>query len=44
MDFYIGDFFYELEKGDSVYFDSGLPHFFKAKGNKPAKFIAIVMK
>lgn len=44
MDFYIGELFYELEKGDSVYFDSGIPHFFKAKGNKSAKFIAIVMK
>lgn len=44
MDFYIGELFYELEEGDSVYFDSGIPHFFKAKGNNLAQFIAIVMK
>lgn len=44
MDFYIGDLSYELEEGDSVYFDSGIPHFFKVKGNNNAQFIAIVMK
>ncbi|NLL56108.1 MAG: helix-turn-helix domain-containing protein [Clostridiales bacterium] len=44
MDFYIGDLRYELEEGDSVYFDSGIPHFFKVKGDQNAQFIAIVMK
>lgn len=44
MDFFIGELFYRLETGDSVYFDSGIPHFFKAVGNKSAKFLAIVMK
>ena len=44
MTFYIGDISYELEAGDSVYFNSGIPHAEKAKGDVPAQFIAVVMK
>ena len=35
---------YVLSEGDSVYFDSGLPHFINANDGKPAKFLAVVMK
>ncbi|MDP4118712.1 MAG: cupin domain-containing protein [Bacillota bacterium] len=44
MLFYIGDISYELNKGDSVYFDSSLPHAEKAIGTGPTKFIAVVIK
>ncbi|MGI5902427.1 MAG: helix-turn-helix domain-containing protein [Desulfitobacteriia bacterium] len=44
MEFYIGDMVYTLGEGDSVYFDSSVPHAMKAHGEKPAKFLAIVMK
>jgi quercetin dioxygenase-like cupin family protein len=42
--FYIGDISYELEEGDSVYFDSSIPHTEKATGDTPAQFIAVVVK
>lgn len=42
--FYIGDISYELEAGDSVYFDSGVPHAQKGKGEEPAQYIAVVIK
>lgn len=32
-----------LEEGDSLYFDSKLPHGMKALDNKPVKFIAVVL-
>lgn len=32
-----------LESGDSIYFDSGLPHGMVALDNKPAKFLAIIL-
>jgi len=32
-----------LNEGDSLYFDSSLPHGMKALGNKPAKFLAIIL-
>ena len=32
-----------LNEGDSLYFDSASPHGMKAVGDKPAKFIAIIM-
>ena len=37
---------YELElgEGDSLYFDSGYKHGFKAINGKPAKFLAIIFK
>lgn len=44
MKFYIGDISYELNKGDSIYFDSGKAHSFKAIGDKPLKFLAVVIK
>lgn len=44
MKFFIGDISYELETGDSVYFDSSVPHAEKAIGNEPASFIAVVIK
>ncbi len=44
MMFYLGDTSYQLDEGDSVYFDSGIPHAFQALGNEPAKFLAIVLK
>lgn len=34
---------YILEEGDSVYFDSGYNHTMSAVGDKPAKFIAVVL-
>ena len=42
--FYIGDISYELNKGDSVYFDSSVPHAMVALGDKEAQFIAVVIK
>ena len=44
MEFHIGSTVYELNEGDSVYFDSGVPHAMKALGSQPAKFIAVVIK
>jgi mannose-6-phosphate isomerase-like protein (cupin superfamily)/DNA-binding XRE family transcriptional regulator len=44
MRFYIGDISYDLEEGDSVYFDSGVPHAMRALNGKPAQFIAVVIK
>ncbi|MBE6618730.1 MAG: helix-turn-helix transcriptional regulator [Ruminococcaceae bacterium] len=44
MLFKIGEITYELEEGDSVYFDSGVPHAEKALDGKKARFLAIVMK
>lgn len=32
-----------LEEGDSIYFDSSLPHGMKALGNKPVKFLAVIL-
>ncbi|MCD1295033.1 transcriptional regulator [Methanocella sp. CWC-04] len=32
-----------LEEGDSIYFDSGCEHAMVALGNKPARFLAIIM-
>lgn len=42
--FYIDEISYELEEGDSVYFDSSRPHAEKALGEDPAEFIAVVVK
>ena len=43
MKLYIGDICYELEEGDSVYFDSSVPHAEQAIDGE-AQFIAVVMK
>ena len=44
MKLFIGDISYELEEGDSVYFDSSVPHAVQAMGDDEAQFIAVVMK
>ena len=44
MEFHLGDTIYELSEGDSIYFDSGVPHAMRAVGNQAAKFLAVVMK
>lgn len=44
MRFFIGDLSYDLEEGDSVYFNSSIPHGTKVLGNAPVKFIAVVIK
>lgn len=44
MQFTIGNIVYELHKGDSVYFNSAIPHAIKVLGEKPVKFLAVVMK
>ena len=40
----VGDMAYDLNKGDSAYFNSGLPHGIKVLGDVPVKFLAVVMK
>jgi len=32
-----------LGEGDSIYFDSSLPHGMKALNNKPVKFLTVVL-
>ncbi len=44
LTFYIGDISYEIEPGDSIYFDSGVSHAIKVTGDEPAQFIAVVVK
>ncbi len=44
MRFFLGDTVHDLSEGDSVYFDSSLPHAMQVLGDKPAKFLAIVLK
>jgi quercetin dioxygenase-like cupin family protein len=41
--FTISDTEYMVEPGDSVYFNSAIPHAMEAMDNQPAQFIAIVM-
>ncbi len=41
--FYIADVEYILEPGDSVYFNSSIPHAMQALDNRPAQFLAIVI-
>jgi quercetin dioxygenase-like cupin family protein/DNA-binding XRE family transcriptional regulator len=43
MEFHFENIVYELNEGDSVYFDSGVPHAMKAAGGT-AKFLAVVIK
>ncbi len=44
MELYLGEMVYTLGEGDSIYFDSSVPHAMRAHGEEPAKFLAIVMK
>ncbi len=43
LKFFLGSKQMILEEGDSIYFDSGLPHGMLAMENKLAKFIAIIL-
>ncbi|MDD4096454.1 MAG: XRE family transcriptional regulator [Oscillospiraceae bacterium] len=43
MTFFIGDITYLLDEGDSIYFDSGVPHAMKANYDRACKFLAVVM-
>ena len=43
MRFFISDKDYVLEPGDSVYFNSSIPHAMQALDNAPAQFLAVVM-
>ncbi len=44
MELKIGELSYELHKGDSVYFNASIPHAIKVLGEKPVKFLAVVIK
>jgi quercetin dioxygenase-like cupin family protein len=44
MEFYFDKTIYELNEGDSVYFDSSVPHAMKTIGHHAAKFLAVVIK
>ncbi|MCL2485058.1 MAG: XRE family transcriptional regulator [Endomicrobia bacterium] len=43
MKFYIANSEYVLEPGDSVYFNSSIPHAMQALDNAPVKFLAVVI-
>jgi quercetin dioxygenase-like cupin family protein len=44
MEFHFDNIVYELNEGDSVYFDSSVPHAMKAAGKQAVKFLAVVIK
>jgi quercetin dioxygenase-like cupin family protein/DNA-binding XRE family transcriptional regulator len=44
MEFLIDNLAYELNEGDSVYYDASIPHSMNAIKGQPAKFIAVVIK
>jgi len=44
MKIHLGDMTYELREGDSIYYNSAVPHAMEAVGNEAAKFMAVVMK
>jgi len=43
LKFFLGDKEMILQPGDSIYFDSGLPHGMLAEEGKPAKFLALIL-
>ena len=43
MEFHLDGIAYELNEGDSVYYDSGIQHAMKASGGQTLQFIAVVM-
>ncbi len=43
MLFQIGEISYQLSPGDSVYFNSAIPHGMKAKDNQTCQFLAVVV-
>ncbi len=42
--FFLGEQVYDLSPGDSVYFNSGVPHAMRALDNESATFLAVVLK
>jgi transcriptional regulator with XRE-family HTH domain len=38
----VGDVDYELDEGDSIYYDSGLPHKARAAGDEPAEVVSAI--
>ena len=44
INFFLDGDVYELFEGDSVYFDSALPHAMQAGNNRSAAFLAVVIK
>jgi len=44
MEFQLGGVIYTLNEGDSMYFDSGVPHAMRALDGQPVQFIAVVIK
>jgi len=42
VEFYIDDTATVLEENDSLYFDSGRPHGYRAVGNRPCKVLAVI--
>jgi transcriptional regulator with XRE-family HTH domain len=42
--FYMGELTYDLNPGDSVYFDASNAHAMQALNDKPARFLAVVMQ
>jgi len=44
MRIFLGDLSYDLDAGDSIYYNSAVPHAMQAIGTEAAKFIAVVMK
>ena len=38
----VGDVEYELNEGDSIYYDSGLPHKARAAGTEPAEIVSAI--
>ena len=44
MRFILGEISYDLNEGDSVYYNAGLPHAMQALDDQPATFLAVVMK
>jgi len=41
---FLGELTYDLNPGDSVFFDSSVPHAMRALNNQPARFVALVMQ
>ncbi len=41
--FFLGDQVYDLNPGDSIYFNSAVPHAMRALGDNPATFLAVVI-
>ncbi len=43
MTLFIGEITYILDEGDSIYFDSGVPHAMKANNDSACRFLAVVI-